>query len=412
MKKLISLLAIAVLIGSFGVCQAEDIEPMPNPPIIIEEEVPTSNTTGSITLTNGWNLVAMPVLPAKPYTVEQFIKEVESPIKPIPKPNKPIILEEVDRINEEVSVEEKNEKYLIKSYWKVALVAVYKKGRFERYPKEGVSYNMVPGEAYFVYATYTGPRPLLAIGPNEEHREWHPKTSVKIIGRPLDVPVSLNLNRGWNSASIFEGDLQRLSDELTEQHIKAKKIAFWSAEKQEWEQYELPIAEPTETSPEIPYEDGHSYPLEYDRGKIEIIRPIKADEGFFLLCEENGLFIPQLELNPKPEPPVPPFPPEPPIEPIKVAVGDDIGVKYTGYLEDGSIFDSNEDSDSLFYFTVGSDTVIQGFDEAVIGLTLGNKIRVTIPPEKAYGTTGDHFLAGKTLIFDIAIMELNGETCK
>ena len=312
MKKLMSLLAIAVLIGSFGVCQAEDLEPMPNPPVIIEEPEPTSSTAGSITLTNGWNLVAMPVLPEKPYTVEQFIKEVESPIKPIPKPNKPIILEEVDRINEEVSVEEKNEKYLIKSYWKVALVAVYKNGRFERYPKEGVSYNMVPGEAYFVYAKYYSPLKFVAIGPNGEHKEWHPSTTVYVEGKPLDVPVSLNLNRGWNGASVFEGDLQRLSDELTEQAIKATKIAFWSAEKQEWEQYELPIAEPTETSPEIPYEDGHSYPLEYNRGNIEILRPIRADEGFFLLCNENGLYIPSL--NMKPETPVPPFPPELPVE--------------------------------------------------------------------------------------------------
>ncbi|MFH1856826.1 MAG: FKBP-type peptidyl-prolyl cis-trans isomerase, partial [Candidatus Omnitrophota bacterium] len=92
-----------------------------------------------------------------------------------------------------------------------------------------------------------------------------------------------------------------------------------------------------------------------------------------------------------------------------VETGDYIGVKYTGRLEDGSIFDSNEDSGELLYFTVGSGEMIEGFDEAVIGLLLGEKITVTIPPEKAYGLEGEHELAGKTLIFDIEIVEIGSQ---
>ncbi|MFH0839850.1 MAG: FKBP-type peptidyl-prolyl cis-trans isomerase, partial [Candidatus Omnitrophota bacterium] len=88
--------------------------------------------------------------------------------------------------------------------------------------------------------------------------------------------------------------------------------------------------------------------------------------------------------------------------------GDTVSVKYTGYLTDGSIFDSNEDSEELFEFAVGSGGVIEGFDEAVMGLMLGEKITVTIPPEKAYGTTGTSALAGETLIFDITLVEING----
>ncbi|MFH1857241.1 MAG: FKBP-type peptidyl-prolyl cis-trans isomerase, partial [Candidatus Omnitrophota bacterium] len=94
---------------------------------------------------------------------------------------------------------------------------------------------------------------------------------------------------------------------------------------------------------------------------------------------------------------------------VIVETGDYIGVKYTGYLEDGSVFDSNEDSEDFLYFTVGSGEMIEGFDESVIGLLLGEKITVTIPPEKAYGLEGEHELAGKTLIFDIQVMEINDQ---
>ncbi|MDP3789260.1 MAG: FKBP-type peptidyl-prolyl cis-trans isomerase, partial [Candidatus Omnitrophota bacterium] len=96
---------------------------------------------------------------------------------------------------------------------------------------------------------------------------------------------------------------------------------------------------------------------------------------------------------------------------VAVKDGDTIGVKYTGRLEDGTVFDSNVTKTELFSFKAGSGQVIEGFDEAVLGLKLGGDITVTIPPEKAYGLAGEssHALAGKTLIFDIKVMEINGK---
>ena len=91
---------------------------------------------------------------------------------------------------------------------------------------------------------------------------------------------------------------------------------------------------------------------------------------------------------------------------------DNVSVKYTGYLTDGTTFDSNEDSDDLFEFTLGYGEVIEGFDEAVRGMMIGEKITVVIPPGKAYGLEGEsaHDLASKTLIFDITVVKINDES--
>ncbi|MDD5449993.1 MAG: FKBP-type peptidyl-prolyl cis-trans isomerase, partial [Candidatus Omnitrophica bacterium] len=95
-----------------------------------------------------------------------------------------------------------------------------------------------------------------------------------------------------------------------------------------------------------------------------------------------------------------------------VKAGDDVAVTYTGRLTDGYVFDSNENSDEFLEFTVGGGQLIEGFDKAVRGLMLGEKITVTIPPEEAYGLSGEsaHYLAGETLIFDITIKKLNGQS--
>lgn len=134
--------------------------------------------------------------------------------------------------------------------------------------------------------------------------------------------------------------------------------------------------------------------------------------------------------------------------------GDTIKVNYTGKLENGMVFDSSEGRDPL-KFTVGSGQLIKGFDQAVIDMTVGDKKTVTISPEEGYGPRNEdnvvelprdtvpegmdvsvgmqlhlsdpngnpvpavvaeigddvikmdinHMLAGKTLIFDIEIVE-------
>jgi peptidylprolyl isomerase len=64
--------------------------------------------------------------------------------------------------------------------------------------------------------------------------------------------------------------------------------------------------------------------------------------------------------------------------------GDSVKIHYTGTLEDGTVFDSSAGRDPLD-FTLGSGQVIVGFDEAVLGMSIGDKKKVSIPSHKAYG---------------------------
>jgi peptidylprolyl isomerase len=69
---------------------------------------------------------------------------------------------------------------------------------------------------------------------------------------------------------------------------------------------------------------------------------------------------------------------------ITAKKGDTVRVHYTGTLTDGSVFDSSEGRDPL-EFTLGSQMVIPGFENAVLGMQVGDSVSVTIPPEEAYG---------------------------
>ncbi len=64
--------------------------------------------------------------------------------------------------------------------------------------------------------------------------------------------------------------------------------------------------------------------------------------------------------------------------------GDTIRVHYTGKLKDGSEFDSSKGKDPI-EFTVGSGNLIQGFEQGVIGMKVGDKKNITILPGDAYG---------------------------
>lgn len=64
--------------------------------------------------------------------------------------------------------------------------------------------------------------------------------------------------------------------------------------------------------------------------------------------------------------------------------GNTVSVKYCGKFPDGTIFDSSDGREDL-KFVLGANQVIKGFDDAVLGMKEGDKVTVTIAPEKAYG---------------------------
>jgi peptidylprolyl isomerase len=71
--------------------------------------------------------------------------------------------------------------------------------------------------------------------------------------------------------------------------------------------------------------------------------------------------------------------------------GDKVSVHYTGKLVDGSIFDTTEGEDPLV-FTLGDGELIDGFEEGVLGMSVGEKKTVTLAPEKAYGEKQEEML--------------------
>lgn len=140
----------------------------------------------------------------------------------------------------------------------------------------------------------------------------------------------------------------------------------------------------------------------------------------------------------------------------KAETGNSVAVHYTGKLEDGTVFDSSENREPLA-FKIGEGQMIKGFEEAVLGMEVGQKTTVSLEPEDAYGDRSqdrilkvpkkdvpsdiptdigtqlsinqengqqvpaiimdadadsitldaNHPLAGKTLVFDIEIVSIN-----
>ena len=87
--------------------------------------------------------------------------------------------------------------------------------------------------------------------------------------------------------------------------------------------------------------------------------------------------------------------------------GSHVRVHYTGWLTNGKKFDSSVDAGKPFDFTIGNGEVIKGWEEGVVGMRIGGKRQLRIPPTLGYGaegTPGGPIPANATLIFDIQLL--------
>jgi len=85
-----------------------------------------------------------------------------------------------------------------------------------------------------------------------------------------------------------------------------------------------------------------------------------------------------------------------------------VSVNYTGRLENGTIFDSSlKPGGRPLRFTLGARQVIAGWDQGLLGMKIGGKRKLTIPPELGYGSRSmGPIPANSTLIFDVELLEV------
>lgn len=92
--------------------------------------------------------------------------------------------------------------------------------------------------------------------------------------------------------------------------------------------------------------------------------------------------------------------------PIKAGPGKQVAVHYTGYLADGNMFESSVENGQPIQFVLGNNMVIPGWEEGLALMGMGDKYRLIIPPDLAYGENGapPTIPPNATLIFDVEMV--------
>jgi FKBP-type peptidyl-prolyl cis-trans isomerase len=97
-------------------------------------------------------------------------------------------------------------------------------------------------------------------------------------------------------------------------------------------------------------------------------------------------------------------------EGAEAVAGKHVTVHYTGWLTNGTKFDSSLDRNDPFDFPLGRGHVIRGWDEGVAGMKVGGKRKLTIPPEMGYGARGAGGVIppNATLVFEVELLGVAG----
>ena len=93
----------------------------------------------------------------------------------------------------------------------------------------------------------------------------------------------------------------------------------------------------------------------------------------------------------------------------EAVAGQTVEVHYTGWLTDGTKFDSSHDRDQTFSFKLGGGQVIAGWDQGVAGMKIGGARKLTIPPDLGYGERGAGGVIppNATLVFKVELIGLS-----